>query len=108
MRRQAPKMPEKAELGDVLKLLAESMRQQADALELLAMAHRDEDSHELLGNAGVQAAIGCGVSKASEILRRYGEGSGKMRRIERGRLIQLWHGGYLTGQAIKEGQYETE
>jgi hypothetical protein len=86
-------------LCQALRAQAAALRTQADLLESLAMANASGDNSDLLKSSDVQKLLNCGPTKACEILRAHGFGSGKMARIERGLLMQLQRDGKLSGKA---------
>ncbi len=81
--------------AQMLHALADSMRIQAELIDALALAVSGGDDADQLRAADVRRIINCGASKACEIIRTYGTGSGKMGRISRGRLMQLHREGRL-------------
>ena len=82
-------------LYQALKAAEESLKQQANILGALALASKGGADTDLLRPADVMRAINCKETKARMIVREHGTGSGKMRRISRGTLMQLLEEGKL-------------
>jgi hypothetical protein len=78
-----------------LRAASESLRQQANLLDALALANASGNNADLLKPSAVQRLINCGESKARQIVRAHGIGQGKMGRIERGVLMELQRSGKL-------------
>lgn len=85
-------------LTQALRRQADIMRQQADVLEALAVANEGGSDADDLKPSDVARVLNCGATKAREIVRVYGTGSGKMGRIQRGYLLQLQREGKLSGR----------
>ena len=76
-------------LCETLRTQAEAMRLMANVMDALAIANAGGNNSDLLKSSDVQKAINCSASKACAIIRAHGIGTGKMGRIERGKLMQL-------------------
>lgn len=75
--------------AQMLRALAESMRNMAQLTDALALANAGGNDADLLKSVDIMRILKCSNSKACGILRAHGQGSGKMARITRGRLMQL-------------------
>ena len=81
--------------AQMLRAMAESMRNMAELADALAIANAGGGDADLLKSADIMRILKCSNSKACGILRAHGQGSGKMARITRGRLIQLQREGRI-------------
>jgi hypothetical protein len=82
-------------LSQTLRRQAAALRAQAEALEALALANEGGSDADELKTSDVSRILNCGHTKACEIMREFGTGSGKMRRLSLGRLRQLQREGKI-------------
>lgn len=82
-------------LSEAFQAMGTTLRALANLADALAMANACGNDSDMLRISDVQSVLNCKQTKAYEVVRKYGTGTGKMRRIERGKLIQLQRDGLL-------------